>query len=464
MKSALLFITAILAASAVSCDRDSITPETSEAEDRLTISDVTSSSFKAEWYFSEEADGYRCEVTYIDTESLTRSVFLGNIEGTELEFNALLPATDYKIRVSPRKDGVTLQHWLTATATTSGSDITFQITPLEKYENASYGIMPFAEVTPSDNSVYYWVSAIPEDITETADVMKWISEDISGMTESGFTWDDLISAGLILQGKAETAPFSFYDYGTFRFVAVPVAKNMSGIIPVQAPSFSYFFWFENSSQRIRHLCSLEDYLGEWIVKTGPQITGFYGGNFSYGENYTEFPVTIRKSDDGKSLLIYGWGGEESAYSSYPVIFDYIEASDGYDSITFTSPQDITSEGDTRWEYVSWFLFNGTVSGQYVSAYGPYGKEYQDTAPAWKTGFEGYIGNRNKTVIKIFGKEYNDPTTYYEGAYMTSIWPCGTDGNGSTSLMYGIHKEPAGPYYLTRKDVYDGSVLEIPPVE
>lgn len=465
MKTEFLLTLAIIVASAVSCEKTD-SPAVTQDEDKIEVSEVTSSSFTVSWHFAQEAEEYRCEITYIDTESITKSVYLGNTEETSMHFDGLLPDTEYKIRVSPRKDGLTLQQWLTVYAKTSGSDITFQITPMEKYFSAQSCIMPYAEITPSDKSAYYWVSAIPEEVTDEAEVLEWITSDISSMTDAGYTWDDLIADRLILQGDAETTPFSFYDYGAFRFAAVPVAKNLSGIIPSSTPAYSYTFWFENEEQRIMHQGTMDDFTGDWMAKTGAVITGFSNGSFTTGAGSLEFPVRIEKSDDGNSLLLYGWGGDDSDFNGYPIRLDYSKTDDGYDSFSISSPQniDISGSDGTTWQYTSWFMFNGTVNGQYVSSYEPYDDAYLGVVPAWQIGFEGYIGNLNKTVVKIFGKDYTDPGTYYEGASMVALWPCGTDQNGSLILMDGIHKEPSGPYILTRMDVYNGEAMELPSIE
>lgn len=463
MKTEFLLTLAIIVATAVSCEKAG-SPASVTDEDRIEVSDVTSSSFTVSWHFVQEAEEYRCEVTYIDPDSIKRSIFLGNTAETSIHLDGLLPDTEYSIRVSPRKDGTTLQQWLTATARTSGTDITFQVRPMERYFTAQSCIMPYAEVTPSDKSAYYWVSAIPEEVTDEAEVIEWISSDISSMTDAGYTWDDLVADRLILQGDAETTPFAFYDYGAFRFAAAAVSKNLSGITVSSSPAYSHMFWFENDDQRIMHQSTIDDFLGEWMVKTGAVITGFGNGSLITDAGNTVFPVNIEKSDDGNSLLMYGWGGEDSGFREYPVRLDYNRAADGYDSFSISSPQDITVSDGTAWQYTSWFMFNGTIDGQYVYSYVPYDDTYLDIIPAWQVGFEGYIGNLNRTVIKIFGKDYTDPSTYYEGASMEALWPCGTAQDGSLVLMDGVHKEPSGPYILTRMDVYNGEAMELPSIE
>lgn len=463
MKTEFLLTLAIIIATAVSCEKAEPTA-TPQDEDRIEISDVTSSSFTVSWHFVQEAEEYRCEVTYIDSESITRSVYLGNTAETSIHLDGLLPDTEYKIRVSPRANGTTLQQWLTIYAKTSGAGVTFQITPMEKYFSSQSCIMPYAVVTPSDKTAYYWVSAIPEEVTDEADILEWISSDISSMTDAGYTWDDLVAYRLILQGDAETTPFSFYDYGAFRFAAVTLSKNLSGIMVSSSPSYSHMFWFENEEQRIMHQGTIDDFPGEWMVKTGAVITGFSNGSFITGAESIEFPVKIEKSDDGNSLLLYGWGGEDSDFQESPIHLDYNKANDGYDTFSIYSPQDIADSDGTTWQYTSWFMFNGTISGQYVYSYEPYNDAYLEIIPAWQVGFQGYIGNLNKTVIKIFGKDYTDPNTYYEGASMEALWPCGTAQDGSLVLMDGVHKEPSGPYILTRMDVYNGEAMELPSIE
>ena len=85
-------------------------------------------------------------------------------------------------------------------------------------------------------------------------------------------------------------------------------------------------------------------------------------------------------------------------------------------------------------------------------------------PSWKVGFHGYIGNKNKTVIKIEGEEYTGSDL---GAEMTALWPCGMNAEGKFSkFLNGSEKgndEPVSMYYLARKDFAEGKVFQAPDV-
>ena len=84
-----------------------------------------------------------------------------------------------------------------------------------------------------------------------------------------------------------------------------------------------------------------------------------------------------------------------------------------------------------------------------------------SVPAWALGFKGYVANLNQTVIKIFGEEYTDPNTMGEGAYMKGIWPLGSTADGEYVMLNDANEEPTACYYLVRKDVAEGLVLELP---
>ena len=56
---------------------------------------------------------------------------------------------------------------------------------------------------------------------------------------------------------------------------------------------------------------------------------------------------------------------------------------------------------------------------------------------------------------------------YEGAYIMSMWPYGISSTGDVEqdkLLNNKYEDPVGPYYLIRKDVADGLVLQLPDTE
>ena len=66
---------------------------------------------------------------------------------------------------------------------------------------------------------------------------------------------------------------------------------------------------------------------------------------------------------------------------------------------------------------------------------------------------------NRTVIKIVGNDYSDMGG--EGFFMMALWPYGESSEGDVELLDGMHAEPMGMYYLVRKDVAEGKILELP---
>lgn len=278
---------------------DEPTPTTGLAAPQVTLGEVTATSFTATWSAVDGAEEYRYEVTTaIDSGNGTSAIATGYTPETTLTIDALKPATEYQIRIAARAEGITSDNWFTGTVTTlgdeSGIEVSFSITPCEKYHSSGY-VYPFARVTPSNTDVYYWVSAIPSDQLE--DASTWMQEDIDYYLSQGETWDSLLSAGLICRGEAESALFSFADYGDFVFIVAAVGKTMSGIELLSAPSHSYTFWTESPDTPLLHLSTYEDFTGDWVLTTSgtTAITNDNMLNFAEGEI---FPVTITATDDG----------------------------------------------------------------------------------------------------------------------------------------------------------------------
>lgn len=98
-------------------------------------------------------------------------------------------------------------------------------------------------------------------------------------------------------------------------------------------------------------------------------------------------------------------------------------------------------------------------------YLPYDDKMYENMPSWSKGFIGFMGNLNKTVIKICPLYYMDGNN--EGAYIMSMWPYGISSTGDVEqdkLLNNKYEDPVGPYYLIRKDVADGLVLQLPDTE
>lgn len=423
----------------------------------VTFENITSVSFSATWPAVKGADEYRYEVTLTGDEGNT-AIAATNTTETSFEFNTLVPGATYEVRVAARADGVTSKNWFYSEVTTSGTGaMTFTITPYEKYSEDGY-VYPFAHTVPSDNDLYYWVGAIPSDQTE--DAADWIAQDIEYYTSLGLQWDDLLEAGLICQGETDSPLFKFVDYGDFVFMAAAIGKTLSGIKVLSEPSLSHPFWTEAPDQAIRHAAEYDDFLGDWVLTTAGTMTSTPSGTVSETAG-SIFPVNIKATSDRNGFELTGWGGDKNRFASHPLRLDYMAESDGYNRFSISFPQQITEENGTTWEYVSWFIFYGTVDGEEAIQYTPYDSEMAQSVPAWALGFKGYVANLNQTVIKIFGEEYTDPNTMGEGAYMKGIWPLGSTADGEYVMLNGTNEEPTACYYLVRKDVAEGLVLELP---
>lgn len=425
----------------------------------VVFSEITETSFKASWEPIEGAEGYRCEVSMMNGEDNV-AIRLNNITQTSFTVDRLRPGQEYKVRVAVRSGNKTSREWFNGTVTTAGSSVscTFELLPFEKYDASSGYVLPYAKVTPSEENAYYWVSAVPLDQKENA--AAWIQEDIDLYVEEGWDWETMQDEGMILIGKTESVPFAFTGRDNYCFTAALIENTMGGIRVCSEPSFSYTFYSEAKSVKVHHPGIYDDFVGDWVVHADATVI-VSGGVYDRGEGKS-FPVTIRKSGDGKSLELVGWGGQENGYSSYPLKCDYIADSEGrgYDSFGISFPQDIVTEDGVKWQWVSWQLFNGIIDGEVANDYYPYDDTSLEELPEFSFGYYGYVANRNKTVLKIFAKDYVDETG--QGVYNMGIWPYGTASDGSGGrLPGGMHSEPVAPYVLVRQDVADGVCNPIP---
>ena len=101
----------------------------------------------------------------------------------------------------------------------------------------------------------------------------------------------------------------------------------------------------------------------------------------------------------------------------------------------------------EWQYYSWCTFYG---GATDVTYFPFDEAYGEQIPLAE-GFSGFAANLNRTVIKIFGKQFtaSDGT----GFLITALWPYGTDASGEGVYLNGEHSEPVEMYYLVRKSLH-----------
>ena len=418
MKKIMLFFVACISCITVACDSDD---DGTKGDDNkfpapeVTFSAITGVSFTAGWNALETADSYRYEVSY-EKDGQVVAVAAQNTETTTFSLDGLLPATDYSVRVVAKAGGKTISDWFSGTVRTLGGEsVTFTVTPYERYiENAF--IYPYAEVKPSDSEVYYWVSAIPSN--SERDPKEWMQEDIDYYMELGKTWDDLVADKLILKGDAESVPFAFTGYDHYYFIVAPVGKNLSEIVVSGEVSRSYRFWYEAREVQMLHESTYEQFAGEWLLQTSGTVKE-ENGSLDVQEVGEEFPVTISPADDKKSFYLKGWGGDRNKFRDFAIKMDFEPAEDNYHKIGISFPQDIETEGDIVW----------------------------------------------KTVIKICPLYYMDGNN--EGAYIMSMWPYGISSTGDVEqdkLLNNKYEDPVGPYYLIRKDVADGLVLQLPDTE
>lgn len=256
------------------------------------------------------------------------------------------------------------------------------------------------------------------------------------------------------------SPVTIINY----FIVAPVGKNLSEIVVSGEVSRSYRFWYEAREVQMLHESTYEQFAGEWLLQTSGTVKE-ENGSLDVQEVGEEFPVTISPADDKKSFYLKGWGGDRNKFRDFAIKMDFEPAEDNYHKIGISFPQDIETEGDIVWKYVSWYNFVGTVGDEKVYTYLPYDDKMYENMPSWSKGFIGFMGNLNKTVIKICPLYYMDGNN--EGAYIMSMWPYGISSTGDVEqdkLLNNKYEDPVGPYYLIRKDVADGLVLQLPDTE
>lgn len=457
MRKFLLFMTAAFAFAAVSCSEDNkeVQGNGELAAPEVSFKSVTSTSFTAEWPAVKGADSYRYEVTYLDGGRPV-AVAAKNLGETTFSLEALKPATEYIVRVVAKAGEKMSTNWYTGNVSTSGSsDVTFNVTPYEQYYKNEGYVYPYAHVEVSNPDVYYWVSAVPVASLDKA--RDWMEEDIAYYIDLGATWDELVEEKLILKGNGESSPFVFNGYDHYQFVVAQIEKNLDGISITPNMAYSHQFWSEGTDVTMLHECTYENYVGDWVVQTFGTVRD-EGGKLEVKEGES-FPVKISASSDKKTLDLTGWGGSRNKFSNAALKLDFELADDNYSTIGISFPQEIKKEGEIVWKYVSWYYFTAGDQVRYL----PYDDKMAETMPSWKKGFSGFIGNLNRTVIKIFPEDYTDPTSG-EGASMMAIWPYGISTTGDTSkdqFLTGKYEEPSAFYFLTRKDVADGKKLELP---
>lgn len=437
------------------------------APDVQIIAEAT--SLTAMWNPVNGADGYRIEITYL-ADGTNADVVKENIKETNYIAKGLHPGRTYTVRIAATKDGKASSNWFYKDVTTDNKAITFEITPYECYDKEGGYLYYSAFVKPSDEGIYYWVGAVA--YRSKGDAKSWIETDIQNHIDKGETWESLVKDKKIIQGKSRCG-FEFTGADDMIFTAAAVEKTKKGIEIISDVSMSYPFYAINHGASKSHPATIDDFVGEWVCMPNGQ----FFTKIEKDENGKEtrkleivdskpFNVTIAKSGSN-TLTITGWGGDRNRFSSSPITLDY--KGDKKDLVkidehfTITLPQTIKTEGETEWAYTSWFVLSDKEKG--VDIYQAYDKEYAVTVmPSWKVGFHGYIGNKNKTVIKIEGESYDGSNL---AAEMTGLWPCGMNAKGEFSkFLNGSEKandDPVSMYYLARKDFAEGKIFQAPDV-
>lgn len=435
------------------------------APDVQIIAEAT--SLTAMWNPVNSADGYRIEITYL-ADGTNADVVKENIKETNYIAKGLRPGRTYTVRIAATKDGKASSNWFYKDVTTDNKAITFEITPYECYDKEGGYLYYSAFVKPSDEGIYYWVAAVA--YSSKGDAKSWIETDIQNHIDKGETWESLVKDKKIIQGKSQCG-FEFTGADDMIFTAAAVEKTKKGIEVISDVSMSYPFYAINHGASKSHPATIDDFVGEWVcMPNGQHVTKIKKDengketSVMVTEASTPFNVTIAKTDS-KTLTITGWGGDRNRFSSSPITLDYKNATKEIDEhFTITLPQTIKTEGETEWAYTSWFVLSTKKNGTTTDIYQAYDKEYAGIIPAWKVGFHGYIGNKNKTVIKIEGENYDGADL---AAEMTGLWPCGMNADGQFSkFLNGSEKrndDPYSMYYLARKDFAEGKIFQAPDV-
>ncbi|MBO8445066.1 MAG: fibronectin type III domain-containing protein [Bacteroidetes bacterium] len=424
------------------------------AAPQVTFSGITSSSFTASWDAVEGAEEYRYEVTWNTGSGKEIIAVEPDFTGTSFTLERLQPATEYSVRVAARSGDATSRNWFSGTVTTGGTELSLAITPVEKYFARGGYVYPAASVRSSDEDVYYWVSAVPSDNMDNA--LSWVREDIDNNISYYGGWDGLVESGLIMKGSGESVGFNFSGYGNFCFVAVPVSNTASGITVSSKVYESYPFFAAGIDVPMPFAAEKDDFVGEWMLTTSSTLMSENG---YFVENAGEiFPVTI--SEAGTGLGLTGWGGDRNRYSSHQLALDYVQ-SGNYGEFTISLPQTITVDDDgTEWKYYSWFTFYDGATSHYMR-FDPddFDLGYPELVQALSEAFEGFMGNLNKTVVKIIGTQLT--ASDGSGLVVNGLWPYGIASDGEGVYLNGRHEEPFEIYFLVRKDVADGKVIELP---
>ena len=444
-------------------DREDNKPSTTALPAPEVTIEQGTASISAKWEPVEGASEYRCELTYISGGSNV-NVYKENVEDPSFSVDALRPKTKYTVRVAAvTPNGKASRNWFTEEVTTGELNAKFEITPYEIYNKSTGHIDYVAKVTPSDETLWYWIGAV--SYADRIDANLWMEQEIANALEAGETWETLVNKGYIVKGEAESV-FQFTGSNHFMFTAGVLEHLGDKINLVSKIALSYPFYGENFEDRVSHPCTYDDYLGEWVLM--PYDRTDYSATKRWElKDPTPFNVRISAKEQGKSFNLSGWGGGENKFLK-PIVLDFEKADQNrYDHFSISVPQTIEFENDANWHYTAWLTL--VDANNTPKAFAPYDREYEQLSKqgggeGWNKAFRGFIANGNKSVIKISGNSFK-----YDGlaVYMRGLWICGFDAMGKYSAdakyYYNGNRGgiPNAVYYLVRKDVAEGLELKAP---
>lgn len=445
-------------------DREDNKPSTTALPAPEVTIEQGTASISAKWEPVEGAMEYRCELTYISGGSNV-NVYKENVEETSFFADALRPKTKYTVRVAAvMPNGKASKNWFMEEVTTEESKAKFEIKPYEIFNRNTGHIDYVAKVTPSDETLWYWIGAV--SYADRIDADLWMEQEISDALKAGETWETLVDKGYIVKGEAESV-FQFTGSNHFMFTAGVLERLGDKINLVSKISLSYPFYGENFEDRVSHPCTYDDYLGEWVLMPYDR-TDFSAQKGWELKEPKAFNVSISAKKQGKSFNLNGWGGSENKFLK-PIVLDFEKADQNrYEHFSISVPQTIEFENDVNWHYTAWLTL--VDSENKARDFAPYDRGYEQLSKqgggeGWNKAFRGFIANGNKSVIKIFGNSFK-----YEGlaVYMRGLWICGFDTVGEynpkdakyyyNGTRGGIPNEL---YYLVRKDVAEGKELPAP---
>lgn len=445
-------------------DREDNKPSTTALPAPEVTIEQGTASISAKWEPVEGAMEYRCELTYISGGSNV-NVYKENVEEPSFSVDALRPKTKYTVRVAAvTPNGKASRNWFTEEVTTGELNAKFEITPYEIYNKSTGHIDYVAKVTPSDETLWYWIGAV--SYADRIDANLWMEQEIANALEAGETWETLVNKGYIVKGEAESV-FQFTGSNHFMFTAGVLERLGDKINLVSKIALSYPFYGENFEDRVSHPCTYDDYLGDWVLMPYDR-TDFSATKGWELKEPKPFNVRISAKEQGKSFNLSGWGGSENKFLK-PIVLDFEKADkDRYDHFSVSVPQTIEFENDVNWHYTAWLTI--LDADNKVRDFAPYDREYEQLSKqgggeGWNKAFRGFIANGNKSVIKILGNSFK-----YDGlaVYMRGLWICGFDAVGKYSsadakYYYNGNRGgiPNAVYYLVRKDVAEGLELKAP---